>query len=42
MLFNKDNDGPAELQELLGIYYQTNRYSVIATEIALALSLIHI
>lgn len=36
MLFNKDNDGPAELQELLGIYYQTNRYSVIATEIALA------
>lgn len=36
MLFNKDNKGPAELQELLGIYYQTNRYSVIATEIELA------
>lgn len=36
MLFNKNNAGPAELQELLGIYYQTNRYSVIATEIELA------
>lgn len=36
MLFNKENNGPAELQELLGIYYKTNRYSVIATEIDLA------
>lgn len=36
MIFNKDNNGPAELQELLGIYYKTNRYSVIATEIELA------
>lgn len=36
MLFNKDNNGPAELQELLGNYYQTNRYSIIATEIELA------
>lgn len=36
MLFNKENKGPAELQELLGNYYQTNRYSVIATEIELA------
>lgn len=36
MLFNKNSNGPAELQELLGTYYQTNKYSVIATEIELA------
>lgn len=36
MLFNRNNNGPAELQELLGIVYKTNRYSVIATEIELA------
>lgn len=36
MLFNKNNNGPEELQELLGVFYRTNRYSVIATEIELA------
>lgn len=33
-LFNKDNNGPAEIQRLTGIYHASNDYSVIETEIA--------
>lgn len=32
-LFNKDNNGPVEIQALTGIYHASNDYSVIETEI---------
>lgn len=32
-LFNKDNNGPVEIQKLTGIYHASNDFSVIETEI---------
>ena len=33
MLFNKDGNGSVELQQITGIFYASNNYSVIASEI---------
>ena len=36
MIFNKNNDGPTELQRLVGTYFRSNDFSVIESEIRAA------
>ncbi len=33
MIFNKNNNGPTELQQIVGTYFRSNDFSVIASEI---------
>ncbi len=33
MIFNKDNNGAEEIQTLVGIYFQSNDFGVIESEI---------